>query len=128
MRFATLAVEKKNGEKSGKRLLFQGSVIAGKLKERITLLEDDVLAVQAEACWKYFTKATWNLPDLVPSCGADTAFTLTPIMNPTDPQTFSHRTAQISTGRLYHFIDQVPSNYDPTQPPLVCLHGFPDSW
>ncbi|KAG2054910.1 alpha/beta-hydrolase [Suillus hirtellus] len=49
-------------------------------------------------------------------------------MNPTDPQTFSHRTAQISTGRLYHFIDQVPSNYDPTQPPLVCLHGFPDSW
>lgn len=43
MGFAALTVEK-NGEKSGKRQLFQRSVIAGKLKERITLLEDDELA------------------------------------------------------------------------------------
>ncbi|KAG1805674.1 Alpha/Beta hydrolase protein [Suillus subaureus] len=49
-------------------------------------------------------------------------------MNPIDPQTFDHRTAQISTGRLYHFIDQIPKDYDPTRPPLICLHGFPDSW
>ncbi|KAG1760714.1 Alpha/Beta hydrolase protein [Suillus occidentalis] len=49
-------------------------------------------------------------------------------MIPTDPQSFNHRTAQIHTGRLYHFIDQIPSNYEPTRPPLICLHGFPDSW
>ncbi|KAG1877447.1 Alpha/Beta hydrolase protein [Suillus subluteus] len=49
-------------------------------------------------------------------------------MNPTDPQTFNHRTVQISTGRLYHFIDQIPKDYDLTRPPLICLHGFPDSW
>lgn len=50
-------------------------------------------------------------------------------MNPTDPQSFNHRTAQISTGRFYHFIDQIPTNYyTDTRPPLICLHGFPDSW
>lgn len=40
----------------------------------------------------------------------------------------NHRTAQISTGHIYHFIDQVPSNHDPARPPIICLHGFPDSW
>ena len=49
-------------------------------------------------------------------------------MDPTNPKSFSHRTAQISTGRLYHFIDEIPRNYDATRPPLICLHGFPDSW
>ncbi|KAH7907146.1 Alpha/Beta hydrolase protein [Hygrophoropsis aurantiaca] len=49
-------------------------------------------------------------------------------MNPADPDSFSHRTERLSTGRTYHFVDQLPTNYDVSRPTLLCLHGFPDLW
>jgi pimeloyl-ACP methyl ester carboxylesterase len=46
-----------------------------------------------------------------------------------DPQSFNHRTELLSTGRKYHFVDQIPTNYDSeTTPTLLCVHGFPDLW
>jgi hypothetical protein len=51
-------------------VLFKGSVIAGKLKERITLLEDDEMCSSGKGVLEVFHKGgQWNLPDLVPSCG-----------------------------------------------------------
>ncbi|KAI9068461.1 alpha/beta-hydrolase [Trametes sanguinea] len=50
-------------------------------------------------------------------------------MDPANPASFNHRTELLSTGRRYHFVDQVPANYDPaTTKTLVCIHGFPDLW
>jgi len=50
-------------------------------------------------------------------------------MDPLDPNSFSHRTERLSTGRIYHFIDEIPKGYNhgPT-PTLLCVHGFPDLW
>ncbi|THV08242.1 epoxide hydrolase [Dendrothele bispora CBS 962.96] len=46
-----------------------------------------------------------------------------------DPASFNHRVAQLSTGRTYHFVDQLPENYKPRRTPtLLCVHGFPDCW
>ena len=31
--------------------------------------------------------------------------------------------------RSYHFVDQVPAQYNPQRnPTLLCIHGFPDFW
>ncbi|KAF5333153.1 hypothetical protein D9611_002715 [Ephemerocybe angulata] len=50
-------------------------------------------------------------------------------MDPSQPESFNHRTEVLATGRTYHFIDQLPANYDPKRhPTLLCIHGFPDSW
>ncbi|EJF62356.1 alpha/beta-hydrolase [Dichomitus squalens] len=50
-------------------------------------------------------------------------------MDPANPASFNHRTALLPTGRKYHFVDQLPTNYDPTTTTtLVCIHGFPDFW
>lgn len=50
-------------------------------------------------------------------------------MDPANPHSFNHRTEALPTGRTYHFVDQLPENYDPKRhPTLLCLHGFPDSW
>ncbi|TFK43806.1 Alpha/Beta hydrolase protein [Crucibulum laeve] len=50
-------------------------------------------------------------------------------MNPQDPASFNHRTEKLSTGRVYHFVDQLPDNYDPKRNvTLLCVHGFPDLW
>ncbi|KAJ3771140.1 epoxide hydrolase [Lentinula raphanica] len=49
-------------------------------------------------------------------------------MNPSDPSSFSHRTEKLSTGRKYHFVDQLPLNYSQGTPTLLCVHGFPDCW
>ncbi|KAF8897771.1 epoxide hydrolase [Infundibulicybe gibba] len=50
-------------------------------------------------------------------------------MDPQDPTTFSHKIERLSTGRTYHFVDQIPDNYDPKRTPtLLCVHGFPDLW
>ncbi|KAJ3520811.1 hypothetical protein NMY22_g12581 [Coprinellus aureogranulatus] len=52
-----------------------------------------------------------------------------PAMDPQRPESFNHRRELLSTGRTYHFIDQLPENYDPKRhPTLLCIHGFPDSW
>jgi soluble epoxide hydrolase / lipid-phosphate phosphatase len=54
---------------------------------------------------------------------------LAPIMDPQNPASFHHRTELLSTGRTYHFVDQLPAKYDPqTTPTLLCIHGFPDLW
>lgn len=51
------------------------------------------------------------------------------IMNPQDPASFHHRTERLSTGRTYHFVDQIPQGYHPSRvPTLLCVHGFPDLW
>ncbi|EJU06363.1 alpha/beta-hydrolase [Dacryopinax primogenitus] len=50
-------------------------------------------------------------------------------MDPSKPETFNHRTDLLSTGRTYHFVDQVPENYKHGETPvLLLLHGFPDLW
>ena len=50
-------------------------------------------------------------------------------MDPAKPASFNHRTELLSTGRKYHFVDQLPANYDPAATTtLVCIHGFPDFW
>ncbi|KAF8076693.1 epoxide hydrolase [Lyophyllum atratum] len=50
-------------------------------------------------------------------------------MDPRNPASFNHRTEELSTGRTYHFVDQLPEDYDPRRTPtLLCLHGFPDLW
>jgi hypothetical protein len=50
-------------------------------------------------------------------------------MDPQDPTSFNHRTERIATGQSYHFVDQLPENYDSTiNPTLLCVHGFPDLW
>ncbi|KAI0776203.1 alpha/beta-hydrolase [Trametes elegans] len=50
-------------------------------------------------------------------------------MDPANPASFNHRTELLSTGRRYHFVDQLPANYNPaTHKTLLCIHGFPDFW
>ncbi|KZT62779.1 alpha/beta-hydrolase [Calocera cornea HHB12733] len=50
-------------------------------------------------------------------------------MDPSDPASFHHRTEALSTGRTYHFVDQVPVDYKHGETPvLLLLHGFPDLW
>ncbi|KAF8969334.1 epoxide hydrolase [Flammula alnicola] len=50
-------------------------------------------------------------------------------MDPQIPESFNHRTEQLSTGRTYHFVDQLPEDYDPKRTPtLLLVHGFPDLW
>jgi soluble epoxide hydrolase / lipid-phosphate phosphatase len=50
-------------------------------------------------------------------------------MDPLDPSSFNHRYAALSSGRTYHFVDQLPEDYSPKKNPvLLCVHGFPDSW
>ncbi|KAF8580579.1 alpha/beta-hydrolase [Ramaria rubella] len=50
-------------------------------------------------------------------------------MDPSNPESFNHRTERLSTGNTYHFVDQIPENYNPTTTPtLLCVHGFPDLW
>ncbi|TRM67920.1 Alpha/Beta hydrolase protein [Schizophyllum amplum] len=45
------------------------------------------------------------------------------------PANFDHRHAILSTGRKYHFVDQVPVKYEHGRTPtLLCVHGFPDLW
>ncbi|TFK63552.1 alpha/beta-hydrolase [Pluteus cervinus] len=50
-------------------------------------------------------------------------------MNPADPESFNHRVEKLSTGRTYHFVDQIPNDYNTERTPtLLCVHGFPDLW
>jgi len=50
-------------------------------------------------------------------------------MDPSKPESFNHRTEKLSTGRKYHFVDQIPENYNPeTNITLLLVHGFPDLW
>jgi soluble epoxide hydrolase/lipid-phosphate phosphatase len=44
------------------------------------------------------------------------------------PASFNHRRELLDTGRTYHFVDQLPPNYQPSTPTLLCVHGFPDLW
>ncbi|KAG6854361.1 hypothetical protein C0991_007866 [Blastosporella zonata] len=50
-------------------------------------------------------------------------------MDPHNPASFNHRLAKLATGRTYHFVDQVPKDYDHQRTTtLLCVHGFPDLW
>ncbi|KAH7887343.1 alpha beta-hydrolase [Phlebopus sp. FC_14] len=49
-------------------------------------------------------------------------------MDPSNPDSFNHYQAILSTGRTYHYIDQRPSNYNASNTTLLCIHGFPDLW
>ncbi|KAI0030882.1 alpha/beta-hydrolase [Vararia minispora EC-137] len=49
-------------------------------------------------------------------------------MDALDPRSFRHFSALLSTGRTYHFVDQLPSPVSPSAPTILCIHGFPDSW
>ncbi|TDL29656.1 alpha/beta-hydrolase [Rickenella mellea] len=50
-------------------------------------------------------------------------------MDPYNPASFNHRLEKLSTGKTYHFIDQLPKDgLTPTTPTILCCHGFPDLW
>ncbi|EIN10999.1 alpha/beta-hydrolase [Punctularia strigosozonata HHB-11173 SS5] len=50
-------------------------------------------------------------------------------MDPSDPLSFVHKSILLSTGRQYHYVDQLPLTYDHASiVTLVCVHGFPDLW
>ncbi|KAK0206880.1 Alpha/Beta hydrolase protein [Desarmillaria ectypa] len=49
-------------------------------------------------------------------------------MDPNNPASFNHRKEQLSTGRTYHFIDQLPETFHSQTTTLLCIHGFPDLW
>ncbi|KAF9057886.1 epoxide hydrolase [Panaeolus papilionaceus] len=50
-------------------------------------------------------------------------------MDPRNPDSFNHRVEKLYTGRTYHFVDQIPGNYDNKRTTtLLCIHGFPDFW
>lgn len=50
-------------------------------------------------------------------------------LNPADLDTFNHQSAKLSTGRTYHYIDQLPTNYDADKTiTLLLVHGFPELW
>lgn len=46
-----------------------------------------------------------------------------------DPAAFRHRSEVLSTGKRYHFVEELPKNYDPeVTKTIICIHGFPDLW
>ena len=50
-------------------------------------------------------------------------------MDPTRPESFTHKWSLLATGRRYHYVDEVPHDYDPQQDlTILCIHGFPDFW
>jgi len=50
-------------------------------------------------------------------------------MDPSDPESFNHNSVTLNTGRKYHYVDQLPENYNPNQNlTLLLVHGFPDLW
>jgi len=49
-------------------------------------------------------------------------------MDPLNPSSFNHRTERLTTGRTYHFVDQVPPGYNRDTPTVLLIHGFPDLW
>ncbi|KAF9645124.1 alpha/beta-hydrolase [Thelephora ganbajun] len=50
-------------------------------------------------------------------------------MDPMRPESFTHKCSLLSTGRRYHYVDEVPHEYDPQQDStILCIHGFPDFW
>ncbi|KAJ3526003.1 hypothetical protein NM688_g8317 [Phlebia brevispora] len=50
-------------------------------------------------------------------------------MDPSEPTSFNHRALKLSTGHTYHFVDQLPADYESaTTTNLVLIHGFPDFW
>ncbi|KAK0461777.1 Alpha/Beta hydrolase protein [Desarmillaria tabescens] len=49
-------------------------------------------------------------------------------MDPNNPASFFHRKERLSTGRTYHFVDQLPEEFHSQTTTLLCIHGFPDLW
>lgn len=50
-------------------------------------------------------------------------------MDPTRPESFTHKWSLLATGRRYHYVDEVPRGYNPQQDlTIMCIHGFPDLW
>jgi len=49
--------------------------------------------------------------------------------NPSNLDSFNHQSTELSTGRTYHYVDQLPANYDADKTvTLLLVHGFPDLW
>lgn len=49
--------------------------------------------------------------------------------NPSNLDSFNHQSTKLSTGRTYHYIDQLPADYDASKTvTLLLVHGFPDLW
>lgn len=49
--------------------------------------------------------------------------------NPADLDSFSHQRTTLSTGRTYHYVDQLPAGYAAGKTvTLLLVHGFPDLW
>ena len=49
--------------------------------------------------------------------------------NPADLDSFSHQRTKLSTGRTYHYVDQLPASYAAGKTvTLLLVHGFPDLW
>ena len=50
-------------------------------------------------------------------------------LDPANLDSFNHQSTKLSTGRTYHYVDQLPVNYDANRTvTLLLIHGFPDLW
>ncbi|KAF9782169.1 Alpha/Beta hydrolase protein [Thelephora terrestris] len=50
-------------------------------------------------------------------------------MDPSNPESFNHNSITLSTGRKYHYVDQLPNDYTTEKHlTLLLVHGFPDLW
>ena len=50
-------------------------------------------------------------------------------LNPLNLDSFNHQSTRLSTGRTYHYVDQLPANYNANKSlTLLLLHGFPELW
>jgi soluble epoxide hydrolase/lipid-phosphate phosphatase len=49
--------------------------------------------------------------------------------NPANLDSFNHQSTRLSTGRTYHYVDELPTDYDADKTiTLLLMHGFPDLW
>ena len=56
-------------------------------------------------------------------------FLISTNMDPSDPESFNHNSITLSTGRKYHYVDQLPKDYTTEKHlTLLLVHGFPDLW
>ncbi|KAG9029349.1 hypothetical protein FRB95_005465 [Tulasnella sp. JGI-2019a] len=50
-------------------------------------------------------------------------------IHPIDPSSFHHSTATLSNGKTFHWVDEMPSNYERNVTrTLILIHGFPALW
>lgn len=55
------------------------------------------------------------------------SFNMTTV-DPTKSKSFNQLSVRLSTGRVYHVVDQAPTSGTGDAPIILMCHGFPDLW